>query len=254
MDVLILTRNSSKWLAWCIRAVRQEIPRPRIIALDHQSTDGTYNICHALGVEFVSVEKPGTGPARQAGLNAAEGEFAIFIDSDNIIQPGWWKAIKSAQLKEPEAIAWSGRQITIDPSGHLEAFTRRYQWPATSNVLFKVVEFRGFGFKDLISSEDTLFYEQIKKAGLKWVIAEGAESHQYRTLGEDLKHQIWYGRGGQQRGHLIYQPFIQVIRGAWRGLHYLKSDSFLALYIPVSKAAWGLGYYTELVCVVGRNL
>lgn len=92
VSVIIPTFNSARWIGETIQSVLAQTYRPiEIILGDNGSTDRTLEIAESFG-DPVSVARAtvrGPGAARNAGLDAARGEFVQFLDSDDLLEP--WK-------------------------------------------------------------------------------------------------------------------------------------------------------------------
>jgi Glycosyltransferases involved in cell wall biogenesis len=89
VDVIVLTKNSGKELESCLNSVYENIPVNRIIAVDGYSTDDTLEILHKFDEKYhniVLIQDEGTrGRARQIGIEEAETEWLMFVDSDVIL-------------------------------------------------------------------------------------------------------------------------------------------------------------------------
>ena len=91
VSVIVPLYNVEDYLRTTVEtAMRQTYTDLEIILVDDGSTDGSGALCDALaaGDERIRViHKPngGVAEARNAGLDAAEGEYIFFLDSDDII-------------------------------------------------------------------------------------------------------------------------------------------------------------------------
>lgn len=91
LSVIIPVYNVELYLRQCIDSViRQNIENIEIILVDDGSPDKCPQICdeYAEQYEYITVihkKNGGLSSARNAGLDAAKGEYIIFLDSDD-----WW--------------------------------------------------------------------------------------------------------------------------------------------------------------------
>ena len=93
-SVIIPVYNTVEYLDDCVRSVlAQGLKETEIILVDDGSTDGSLQLCeeYAAGynnVTLICQEHQFQGTARNRGLEAANGEYVYFMDSDDIIKPG----------------------------------------------------------------------------------------------------------------------------------------------------------------------
>jgi glycosyltransferase involved in cell wall biosynthesis len=86
----IPVRDGEAYLAEAIESVlAQTRPCDQVVVVDNGSTDGSAAIAagYSPAVELVSEPRPGVGPARNAAVIAARGEFFAFLDADDLWQP-----------------------------------------------------------------------------------------------------------------------------------------------------------------------
>lgn len=85
--------------------VKSEI---EIIVVDNGSRELPESICAKWSnVRLVSESVPGPGPARNKGVQHANGELLAFIDADCKAHPGWLSAIERA-FEDPECMIIGG--------------------------------------------------------------------------------------------------------------------------------------------------
>jgi len=86
----IPVRNGEPHLAEAIEsALAQSRPCDQIVVVDNGSTDRSAEIAAGYGppVEVVAEPRPGIGPARNAAVVAAAGDFIAFLDADDLWEP-----------------------------------------------------------------------------------------------------------------------------------------------------------------------
>ena len=93
ISIIIPAYNSGRYLDECLESLfRQDIDvsEYEIIIVNDGSTDNTPEItrkwssCHR-NIRVISQENQGLSQARNAGIDIAEGDFIMFVDSDDII-------------------------------------------------------------------------------------------------------------------------------------------------------------------------
>ncbi|WP_425310824.1 glycosyltransferase family 2 protein [Ammonicoccus fulvus] len=85
--------NTQEYLDNCLASIASQThQRLNIIVVDDGSTDGSPSICHAWSqrdprVHLISQENQGLSRARNVGIEASEGQWITFVDSDDVIAP-----------------------------------------------------------------------------------------------------------------------------------------------------------------------
>lgn len=102
-SVIIPVYNGERFLEECVKSVlSQNYGNFEIILVDDASTDRSGEICDSFSDERIKVfHKKNEGPllTRVFGVSKAEGEFCIFIDSDDYIDGGYFERL-NAIIKE----------------------------------------------------------------------------------------------------------------------------------------------------------
>lgn len=89
VSVIIPVYNSQKFIDSCLRQVlAQSLQEIEIVCVDDGSTDDSADIIAQTAqrdscVKLIRQENAGPGPARNAGIAAATGEFVTFLDADD---------------------------------------------------------------------------------------------------------------------------------------------------------------------------
>lgn len=90
ISIIVPTYNAEKSICRCIDSIlNQKDVEFELIIVDDGSSDGTAQLCQKykeLGnVKFITKENEGVSSARNEGLRIAEGEYIMFVDSDDYI-------------------------------------------------------------------------------------------------------------------------------------------------------------------------
>ena len=109
VSVLIPVYNRQRVLNECVQSVlKQSYQNFEILLIDDGSTDKTLEVCETLcsldtRVRLFKSEHLGVSGARNIGLEAAEGEYIFFLDSDDIIHPHSLEALVN-RMKQSGAL------------------------------------------------------------------------------------------------------------------------------------------------------
>lgn len=125
-SIIIPVYNVQNHLAACLKSVAEQ-PGPRdweCLLIDDGSTDLTGSICDALAAEIPGLQvlhQARTGPtaARNTGLQAATGDWVLFLDGDNAMAPGLLETLRAALPAHPECDWFIGRHRVWQADGTL---------------------------------------------------------------------------------------------------------------------------------------
>ena len=118
-DVIIPAYNAMHSLKETVESARAAGAQ-RIIIVDDGSTDNSAALAESLGCEVIKQENAGAAAARRAGIAAATSDFAVLLDSDDMLVPEGVDASLQLLLTSPEAVAAQGGTIGIGEAGHLK--------------------------------------------------------------------------------------------------------------------------------------
>ncbi|BDB61761.1 glycosyltransferase [Rhodococcus sp. RDE2] len=106
LTVVVPAHNESNYIRKCLEALlEQHEDIHEILVVDNNSSDGTAQIVDSISAEYPIVrrvfeERPGVVFARNAGFEAASGEFIGRIDADTRVRPGWAKTVLEYFVRE----------------------------------------------------------------------------------------------------------------------------------------------------------
>ena len=114
ISVIVPVYNVIPYLEKCFVSIaRQSYRNLEIILVDDGSTDGSGDLCEELArqdsrIRVIHKKNGGLGSARNAGIDAAEGEILSFIDSDDWIEPGMYDSMTKMLCRENAQIIACG--------------------------------------------------------------------------------------------------------------------------------------------------
>ena len=101
-SVIIPVYNAEKTLERCLNSLlRQERTDIELLLVNDGSSDNSHQICLSFAsqypqIKYLNKENGGVSSARNAGLDNAEGEYILFVDSDDYVSGDYFQAIDSA--------------------------------------------------------------------------------------------------------------------------------------------------------------
>lgn len=111
ISVIVPVYNVESWLAECLSSIaNQQESSFEVWLVNDGSTDGSLKILEQYVKEdarfhVVTRVNGGLSAARNAGLSHATGEYVCFVDSDDVIDPGYLKQLYEAAVQNHAEIA-----------------------------------------------------------------------------------------------------------------------------------------------------
>jgi len=106
-SVIIPVYNAEKTLRRCVDSLLgQDCDDAEIILVNDGSKDASGTICEEYArnhrnVRYILQQNGGVSAARNAGLDAARGEYILFVDSDDYVPDAFFSAVRSAAKLHP---------------------------------------------------------------------------------------------------------------------------------------------------------
>jgi glucosyl-dolichyl phosphate glucuronosyltransferase len=124
LDIVIPTYNRGPFLRTLLLSLLGA-PLPdglvtRVFVVDNNSADDTADVCAALALDFgpsfryVVEHRPGKSHALNTGVAMGSGDLVAFLDDDEVVAPGWYRAILQA-FDDPRVDFISGRSTARWP-------------------------------------------------------------------------------------------------------------------------------------------
>ena len=114
ISIIIPVYNVAPYLRDCLdSALKQDMSNYEIICINDGSTDNSLSILEEYKKQFpqinlISQENKGLSAARNAGLRAATGDYILFLDSDDWIEPDTLQTLAEKQHGE-DMVCFNGR-------------------------------------------------------------------------------------------------------------------------------------------------
>lgn len=106
VSVIIPAYNCAKNIGKCLDSLeRQEYGNIEVLVVDDGSTDDLSRVVESYGqVTLIRKENGGVASARNTGLDAATGDYIMFVDSDDYLDDGCIQALMQEAKKQPADI------------------------------------------------------------------------------------------------------------------------------------------------------
>lgn len=102
-SVVIITWNEEKRIEALLASVRHA---SEIVVVDSMSTDGTVALCEKYGARVISNPFEGYGEQKQKGVDAAQNDWILSLDADEVPDEKCWEHLRELCINEPEIKAW----------------------------------------------------------------------------------------------------------------------------------------------------
>lgn len=202
ISVIISVYNMAPYIERCINSILcQTYTDLEVITVDDGSTDDSGAICERLArsderIVVIHKENGGNASARNAGIDAAKGDFLSFIDADDYIESNMYEKML-AEMNDPSISIVCCGIITTDVTGkdHIavskdkkifskeealyDFFTRKGNVaPSACNKLFRRNLFdKGLRFRNDVIHEDTEAMPRFLDASERVLIMNSAYWH-----------------------------------------------------------------------------
>ncbi len=294
VSVVVPTYERPAQLAACVRALsRLDHPREclELVIVDDgsrapPSADALREDAGGVSLRVVRARHGGPGAARNAGVDAAEGEIVAFTDDDCEPEPGWLSALVARLQGRPD-VAAGGRTVNAletNPysaaSQHLVSYLYRYyederraarRFFTTNNLALNRERFLALGGFDedtpCGTAEDREFCARWLHAGntLAYVPQALVRHGHALTLGSFLRQHHRYGRSAlyverrrarRSGGRFRLEPpsfYLRLVTAPFADERPLRAAG-LALLLAASQAAYAHGVVTQITLdALGRG-
>lgn len=263
ISTLIPVYNSEKYLRRCLDSiVNQTYKNLQLVIVDDGSNDNSLAICkeYAERHDFIEIyhqENAGVAAARNALLDKAKGDYAIFIDSDDWIEPDMIEGLLHYIAEYDLDIAICGS--TSEYNDNATAVDTSYRSPLIDNreeavkkfllhkelngslwnKLVKTSLFHNLRFaKDIWYGEDALMMWQVLQRVNRIGTVPTAYYH-YRMNDASISHQAFGPR--KMSGHQVWASIYADTCRDWpqyaelAKANFAVSDFWLLVYAAIDK-------------------
>ena len=106
ISIIIPAYNAEKTICRCLDSALAQAAEAEIILADDGSTDATLRLAERYEdqIRVLRLAHGGVSAARNAGLDAAHGEWAVFLDSDDALLPGALDRLRPYMTDDVDAV------------------------------------------------------------------------------------------------------------------------------------------------------
>ncbi len=165
VSIIVPIYNTVQYLNICIESILQQTYADfELILVDDGSTDGSDALCDQVNdarVKVIHQKNQGVSAARNTGLKKAVGQYIMFVDSDDTIEPNMLECLYNNALKKNADIIICGAV----PKSNKDLFTTlalQEQWGPWNKLIKKSTLHHTFD-PSISIGEDLLFIYQNHK-------------------------------------------------------------------------------------------
>src|SRR6478609_8007886 len=118
-SVIVPVRDAARYLDDCVGSIlSQDFTDLEMLLVDDCSTDGSADVIAAITDPrvraFRTPHSRGPGPARELALDAATGQYVVFLDSDDLLVPGALASLDRGivELDEPDIVLYDHTRLS----------------------------------------------------------------------------------------------------------------------------------------------
>jgi glycosyltransferase involved in cell wall biosynthesis len=217
VSFIIPALNEEKHIGRCLKSI-EELMRPpevrgiEVIVVDNQSTDRTVEVSKEFGAEVVMVSPGHASRARNAGAQAAHGDWLAFIDADCELDDNWLTTCAAHVLGNSQVVAVAGAMRAPNRDATWVERTwydlacappdlsvKQVRWLPTFNLLVRRDAFQhAGGFNDTLATcEDCDLGYKLVDIGKLILDPRTQAIHlgESRTLGDLFRREAWRTQG-----------------------------------------------------------
>lgn len=255
VSVLVPVYNAEKFLDGCVQSIlSQSYKNLQIVLIDDGSKDNSWSLCQDYAsrdsrIEVYHQDNQGVAETRNQLLSKAKGDYLLFIDSDDWVEPDMVEYLVSlAKAYDSEMVMCDkvindappsnkGPEVKILPQeAAIEDFLHHdYFVGALWNKLFKRTATSGIHFrKEIWYGEDALFTWAVLQKVTKVVVSDKQLYH-FCMNEESISHQTFGFK--KLTGHQTWTIISEDVKKLWPQYTELALGTFARSDMHLLQAA-----------------
>lgn len=246
VTILIPVYNTAKFLRHCLGSIiAQTYQDLQVVLVDDGSTDESLAICKEYANKYPYIEvhhqaNAGVAAARNKLLSHVTGDYVLFVDSDDWIEPQTVEYLVTEAQRSQADIVTCEAIINDQPITNKEI--KEEEWTqehvvyeflrhvifngSLCNKLLKAEQIKGIQFAKGISyGEDALFIWQLLQRVQK-VLITNRQLYHYRMNDTSISHQTFGPK--KMTGYIVWEHINQ------------DTDLLWPQYHDIARARWGI--------------
>lgn len=236
ISVIVPVYNVAPYIQRCVRSLcNQTYPNYELIFVDDASPDDSIKIIYEELAHYQDVAKKvkilrhrtnsGLGAARNSGLSMAQGEWCVFVDSDDWVSSVFLENLYSENLLRGdvaiggvcyESIDATNSKRLVFPPSKIElsriretelALAVKYSLACGRLYDLKLIQGTGLRFENITPHEDTLFFMRYLTVASRIVFCDSCDYHYIQYNCNSLSKRT--------RSPLEYLHISQFLLQAW---------------------------------------
>jgi LmbE family N-acetylglucosaminyl deacetylase len=202
-SIIIPTYNHAKFVLDAVGSALAQTAAVEVIVVDDGSTDDTVALLgqHAGSIRYIKIDHAGPCAARNAGIEAAAGDFLMFLDADDLIHP---RKVEKQLAAFSDEIGWvlSDVRIEDEASGRTENASAKYDYahknlsgwignalidsnfiPIMAPLIRRSVLGEAIRFRDDRIPEDWHFWHEVAMSARVGYVPEVLATYRHRRTG-----------------------------------------------------------------------
>lgn len=143
VSVVIPVYNAEKTLVRCVESIIYgELKNIEVVLIDDCSKDDSWNTCQTLSAQYENVrcfqneKNSGVSYTRNHGLSKVQGEYILFVDSDDWVSGKYASVLLSTAKENPDSLVICGLHFRDEVIG----YKRDYLWDESENRVNYIIK------------------------------------------------------------------------------------------------------------------